>query len=256
MRKFVTSGIICLEDDYKFVYRIAKIDFIEWEDGHFKYSFYPYYNVIDILPDSLFQGIPGLDLSLRKACYERENLIPVFISERTPGENREDVWQLMEESGMQALNRLEWLIRTNKRYSGDRFLVVSADEEEFVTERVGSIFDLVNRSDLIIKKLLKIICYGDYLESKEIVINDTNRLDYYRLLMALYIDDYKRKRTAKIAGIKEAKRRNAYRGRAKIVIDPLLFQRTVDEYLNREITADEAARKLNISRATFLRRLP
>lgn len=256
MRSFITSGIICLQDDYKFVYRIARIDYTEWENGRFKYSFYPYYNVIDILPDNLYQGIPGLDLSLRRACYERENIVPVFISERTPAENREDLWQLMEESGMQALNRLEWLIRTDTRYSSDRFFVKRADNEEFVTERVKSIFDLVDRSDRIIKKLLQIICYGDNLVSKEIIINDDNRLDYYRLLMTLYVDDYNRKRIARLAGIKEAKKRNAYCGRAKKSVDPLLFQRTVDEYYDGKITATEAAKRLNISKATFYRRLP
>lgn len=255
MRKLVTSGVICLEDDYKFIYRIARIDFTEWEDGQYRYDFHPYYNVIDMLPDSLFQGIPGLDLSLRRANYERENIVPVFISERTPGENREDFWQLMEETGIPALNRLEWLIMTNKHYSGDRFFVKRADSEEFVTERVNSISDLVNRSDRIIRKLLEIICYGDYLESKEIVINDNNRLDYYRLLMTLYVEDYRRKRAARIAGIKDAKNRNVYRGRLQKSVDPLLFQNTVNEYLNKEITATEAAKRLNISKATFYRRL-
>ena len=91
MRKLTTSGFICLEDDYKLVYKIAKIEYEEWEDGAFVYRFYPFYKVIDMLPDSLFQGIPGLDLSLKQAVYERKNIIPTFISERTPSENREDL---------------------------------------------------------------------------------------------------------------------------------------------------------------------
>lgn len=53
----------------------------------------------------------------------RENVVPVFISERTPGENREDLWELLEECGVQYLNRLEWLIRTETRYSGDGMYV-------------------------------------------------------------------------------------------------------------------------------------
>ena len=97
MRKLTTSGFICLEDDYKLVYKIAKIEYEEWEDGAFRYVFHPFYNVIDMLPDSLFQGIPGLDLSLKQAVYERKNIVPIFISERTPSENREDIWELMEE---------------------------------------------------------------------------------------------------------------------------------------------------------------
>lgn len=79
--------------------------------------------MIDLLPVSLFQGIPGLELDLREEVYERENIVPTFISERTPSKGREDVYALLEEYGMQSLNRLEWLIRTDKQYSGDRLYV-------------------------------------------------------------------------------------------------------------------------------------
>ena len=33
MRKLTTTGFICLEDDYKFIYKIAKIEYEEWEDN-------------------------------------------------------------------------------------------------------------------------------------------------------------------------------------------------------------------------------
>lgn len=33
MKKITTSGFIFLEDNYKFVYKIAKIEYNEWEDG-------------------------------------------------------------------------------------------------------------------------------------------------------------------------------------------------------------------------------
>ena len=38
MRKLTTMGFICLEDDYKFIYKIAKIEYEEWEDGAFNYA--------------------------------------------------------------------------------------------------------------------------------------------------------------------------------------------------------------------------
>ena len=243
-----------MKDDYKFAYKIAKIEYEEWEDGEYKYRFYPFYNVIDMLPPHLFQGIPGLDLSLRRASYERKNLVPVFISERTPGENREDVWQLLEENGMQVLNRLEWLIRTNKRYSGDRFYV-KRFEKDAVNYTPRSMYDLVPRSDLLIGKLLDIICFGDYLFSEEIEINDHNRKDYYRLLMPMYIEAYERKRKTRLDGIEEAKNKRLYRGRMAIGIDPLLFDKIANAYRHREITAEKAAARLGISIATFYRRL-
>lgn len=255
MRYMVTSGWICLQDEYNFIYKVARIDFTEWEDGNFKYTFHPFYTVIDMLPPRLFQGIPGLDLSLRQAYYERNNLVPVFISERTPSENREDLWQLLEESGMNTLNRLEWLIRTNKRYPGDNFFVKRVSGEDIRTIEVGSMYQLVHRSDLLIKKLLEIICFGDCLKSKELTINDNNRAEYYRLFMTIYIHDYNSKRTASRSGIERAKANNMYRGRIPRQIDPLLFDKIATAYLNNEITVEEATAKLGISRSTFFRRL-
>ena len=255
MRSLVTSGWICLQDEYNFVYKIARIDYTEWEDGYFKYSFHPFYSVIDMLPPRLFQGIPGIDLSLRRACYERENIVPVFISERTPSENREDLWQLLEESGMDALNRLEWLIRTNKRYPGDNFFVKPVTGEDVITEKQSSMYQLVDRYDKIVRKLLEIICFGDCLISDEIIINDNNRAEYYRLFMAMYLKDYNSKRAARIEGIKRAKANNLYRGRTRTQIDPLLFEKISAAYLNNKISVEEATAKLGISRSTFFRRL-
>ena len=255
MKKLTTMGFICLEDNYKFIYKISKIEYEEWEDGTFNYRFRPFYNVIDMLPDHLFQGIPGLDLSLKKAVYERKNIIPTFVSERTPSEHREDLWALMEESGMQTLNRLEWLIKTNKRYSGDRFFVMPFGGKDAVSYKEHSMYDLVRRSDSLNKKLLEIICFGDYLYADDVIIDDQSRLYYYRLLMPMYIHEFERKKTLKMRGIEKAKEQNVYKGRRQIKIDPLLFDRVANDYLHGKISADQASFILKISRATFFRRL-
>lgn len=255
MKKLTTSGLICLKDNYDFVYKIAEIEYEEREDGDFTYTFRPFYNVTDMLPDNLFQGIPGLDLSLRRTVYERKNIVPVFISERTPGENREDLWALLEECGMQSLNRLEWLIRTDKRYSGDRFFVLPSAGNDTVRYRTGSMYDLVKRSDGIIKKLLEIICFGDFLYTDDIVVDDSSRSYYYRLLMRMYIHEYERKKALKNKGIASAKERNVYRGRARIKMDPLFFYRVSNDYLKGKISAEQASSSLKISRSTFFRRL-
>lgn len=253
MRSILTSGLICLDDDYRFTYRIANIEYEEWENGRFEYRFYPFYPVIDMMPPSLFQGIPGLDLSLRRSCYLRQNIVPVFISERTPGENREDLYELLDEVGMNTLNRLEWLIRTDKVYVGDRLYVTRPKK---ITEiETPSMYDLVNRSDLLIGKLLRIICFGDCLYTEETNITDANRADYYRLLMPIYIDSFIRRKRTRIEGIREARKRGAYKGRAVIALDPLKFKEISEAYLNRELTAAAAADKLGISTSTFFRRL-
>ena len=46
MKSIITKGVICLKDDYSFVYRIARIEYEEWENGNFEYRFFPFYNVI------------------------------------------------------------------------------------------------------------------------------------------------------------------------------------------------------------------
>lgn len=255
MKKLTTKGFICLEDDYKFVYKIAKIEYEEWEDGTFNYIFRPFYNVIDMLPDHLFQGIPGLDLSLRKEEYVRKNIVPTFISERTPSEHREDLWYLLEKNGMHTLNRLEWLIRTNTRYSGDRFFVVPVEGNNTAVFKTQSMYDLTKRSDNIYRKLLNIICFGDYLYTNDITIDDNSRPYYYRLLMCMYIHEYDKRKEIQNKGIEKAKEHNIYQGRQPIKIDPLLFDKVATDYIHGKISAQQAAFILNISPATFFRRL-
>lgn len=126
MKESRTVGTICLKDNAGTEYHISKIEYVEREDGSFYYVFTPDYSVIDLLPANLFQGIPGLDLSLRKEIYIRENIVPVFISERTPGPNREDLDALLKETDMEYLNRLEWLIRTQMHYGGDLLYVTKS----------------------------------------------------------------------------------------------------------------------------------
>ena len=75
-----------------------------------------------------------MDLDLKKELYIRENITPVFISERAPGKNREDLWELLKQCDMQYLNQLEWLIRTDTRYSGDKLFVQRPESLESVSQ--------------------------------------------------------------------------------------------------------------------------
>ena len=105
MKEIVTRGDIWLKDDYNLTYKVADICYTEREDESFVYEINPNYSVISLLDTKEFQGIPGLDLDLKKKSYIRENVIPVFISERTPAKNREDLWTLLKECDMQYLNQ-------------------------------------------------------------------------------------------------------------------------------------------------------
>ena len=255
MNKLVTTGTICLKDDYNFIYKIANIDYVEYENGDFSYYFYPFYNVINLLNTNLFQGIPGIDLSKKLKCYERHNITPVFISERSPSENRENLWELLQECNMTSLNRLLWLIRTDTQYSGDKLYVENRTTDEKSIIKIESMFDLVKRSDSLNKALLKIICLGDDLICKEIHINDENRKFYYDLLMPIFIKEYSLKKERIAKGIEVAKNNNVYRGRKKINMDSLVFNDVAENYLETNISLSEALEKLKVSRSTFLRRL-
>lgn len=253
MKKITTTGIICVKDMCRILYKLAKIEYEEYENGEYVYKFYPFYNVIDFLPSSLFQGIPGLDLSLRRECYERRNMVPVFISERSPGENREDLQELLASCNMTSLNRLEWLIRTDMQYSGDNMFVIRFEETK--TLRTNSMFDLVKRRDNIERTLLNIICAGDYLYAKDLTIDNETRGLYYRLLMSIYEKKYVSRKNAQLKGIRKAKNENTYKGRKKIKISAISFIEVSDDYSKKKITAEKAAETLGVSKSTFLRRL-
>ena len=186
MKEITTTGLICLRDDLDIEYKVAKIEYIEREDESFIYIFTPYYAVIDLLGPPIFQGIPGLDLGLRKVQYRRENTVPVFISERAPGKNREDLWQLLESVDMKYLNQLEWLMRTKLQYFGDPFYVrrITADDEKHWVE-IGEP-DQPVRARNICKKILDAIGQGHDIRGQGYQIDDSNRQDFYSLLVSLY----------------------------------------------------------------------
>ena len=251
MREIVTRGDICINDDYKLTYKVAEIIYTEREDESFVYEIRPNYSVINLLDAKDFQGIPGLDLELKKNSYVRENVIPVFISERAPARNREDLWELLKECDMQYLNQLEWLIRTNTRYSGDKLFVQKPEDK---TLELESIKLLGNRSAVICRKVLEVICYGDEVISPTITVDDKNRKQYYDLLMALYSTERKFLDSRRSKGIKQSAKEGNYRGRAKIRIDKLAAQEIFLDYQNKKISSAEAAKILEISKSTFLRR--
>ncbi len=251
MRERVTCGDICLKDEYNLTYKVADITYTEREDESFVYEIKPNYSVISLLNTADFQGIPGLNMDIKKESYVRENVIPVFISERTPAKNREDLWALLKECDMQYLNQLEWLIRTDTRYSGDKLFVQRPEDK---TIRIESISNLGNRSAVICRRVLETICYGNEVVSPSLIINDENRKPYYDLLMALYSKERKFLDSQRKAGIELSAKKGNYKGRAKIKIDKLAAQEVFLDYQAKKIKSTEAARMLGVSKSTFLRR--
>ena len=102
---------------------VGKIIYEEFENEEFQYIISPYWEVIDTLSTKIFQGIPGIDMNLRLEHYYRVNYVPVFMTERTPGPSREDLWDLLDSVGLDYYDRLEWLIRTDLRAAIDNLIV-------------------------------------------------------------------------------------------------------------------------------------
>ena len=71
------------------------------------------------------------------------------------------------------LNRLEWLIRTDMRYSGDNFYVCHKEDKK-----------ILNISSS--RKVLEVICIGGEIHTDDFIISDSNRKAYYELFMAMY----------------------------------------------------------------------
>ena len=254
MNQITTTAMICLDDDLGFTYEVSKIEYVLSEDEIFSYTFTPNYSVIDLLSSNLFQGIPGLDLDLRKPRYIRENVTPVFISERTPGENREDLWKLLNDCNMDYLNRLEWLIRTNTRYSGDR-LYVKRWEANKQSVNYTKMEQAEPRSAAVILHLLQEICAGNDISAANFFIDNSNRKAYYCLLLSLYQKEKSFIDKQRANGIKKSAAEGNYRGRRPVRIDDTKLNEVAARFIGGEISAQEAAALLGVSRSTFFRKI-
>jgi len=253
MKESITDGTICLKDDYGIEYKISRITYTEREDESFCYTFRPFYEVIDMLGPELFQGIPGLDIETRREEYVRENMIPTFISERSPGKNRENLFEMLSDVGMEYLNQLEWIIRTDMRYPGDRLYVKRYSSED----EKQKIFYKDDRKRILkaCRGILEIICYGNDLYTDNYEINDANRKDTYRLLYQMYGDEMSIRRERYVEGIRNGAVNGHYKGRKKKSISIPKLHEVNDALMSHRISEAEAMRRLGVSRATLYRRL-
>jgi len=266
MKKHSVKGTIYFEDKYHIQYYICSIEQIYYEDKSFEYIFKPYYNIINMITSKDFQGIPGLNLALNKETYTRVNKTPTFIYERTPQENREDLWDLLEEANIPYLDKLLWLIKTNKIYTGDSLQV----KEFFNPKRKTNINDIQYGDHIVINSLddltkntydrtrimLEIITKGATLETIEIVINNENRSTLHPIVYNLYKNEYTNRKKKQITGIKNAKNQNKYKGRNRIPVSLPKLEEVIEQMERKEITSNKAMKILNInSRSTLYRRI-
>jgi len=266
MKIHSVKGTIYLIDEYRIKYTICDIEQIFYQDESYKYIFRPVYKIIDLLDSSFFQGIPGINLDLRKDEYIRENILPTFIYERTPQENRQDLWELLDEVNMKYLDKLEWLIRSDRTYSGDS-LGVDRYIEPSIKSEIDNVvcgdkiiihsFDMITKSNFdLLKKLLKVITSGAYLKTDNFVINDVNRGNLLAVIKNMYIYEFMKRKNSQKAGIKRAKAENKFRGRKKINVPLPRLEEVIERMDKKELTADEAIKVLRLnSKSTLYRRI-
>ena len=271
---FRNSGIIYAVDRSGEKYAISRVDFERYDDQNFQYIFSPEWSVIDSLPASIFQGIPGLDMSLRLEKYYRVNMTPYFISERTPSESREDLWDLLGEVGLDYYDRFEWLLRTNMRCGTDNLIVERAEgPRRFVFESdetlpadlqpsdcvsIEGLHSVASTSYQLRRCLLQILRSGAQLwdESEERMLSEEECSTLLKLLMIQETLEAKQTRIKHQEGVIRAKKEGKYSGRKKIDVDKNLLRQVTEDFEKKKITEAEAMRRAGLSsRSTFYRRL-
>lgn len=256
MKESVTSGTISLEGPCGLIYDVGEMTYTVREDESFRYVFEPNWPVIDLLEPPDFQGVPGFDLGLRKGEYVRENVTPTFISERAPSRNREDLWRLLAANEMEYLDQLEWLIRTDTRYIGDKLYVrARADSSGSRKIDVANEIEHAANCEHAMRKLLTALCRGDVLLAHDVPLSGEERRALHRVLMLLYRKAFRQREEKKLSGIRAAVERGAYAGRRRKPLDELVLREVFALYEDGRIGAGEAAARLGVSVSTFYRRL-
>lgn len=250
MKSVTSKASIYVNDAFGIAYHVCDIEYTIREDDTFRYIFKPCYSVIDLLNSDIFQGIPGLNLNLRLKEYKRENIVPVFISERVPSINREDLPQLLLERGLKYLDPIQYMINDFNKYSGDNFYVQKYHDKQTINVKEESLLQRNTQSTILY--LLKIIANGDDVTGL-FNIDDNNRHDIYQTMIVLYRRSYLHAREHILKGIKSAKNKHIYRGRKPIEVDHLKFLELEQLIKQGDMQVGEAIKVLGISRDKYYR---
>lgn len=270
---YSVAGIIKVRDFEGNRYNIGKITYERYDDQNFQYIFSPYWEMIQYLPQGLFDGIPGIDMDVKKEHYYRVNITPSFISKRTPSRQREDIHELLNEVGLDYYDRFEWLLRTKRSCGDDNFVVerlrdksVTYDyvNDEMLNElqpgdrvNIESFSDIFAGKKMALSPLFRLIQSGAsiYIKEENIHISVETEPNTLYLLERLMAYEARFRKLRQKEGIHKAKEEGKYKGRKRIQVDEKQFHRVMNEFENGFITEEEALMRLQISRSTFYRRL-
>lgn len=270
---YVNSGIIKAVMKSGEKISIAQIDYQEFDEENFQYVISPYWEIIDGLPASVFQGIPGIDMDLRLERYYRVNYIPTFIAERTPSENREDLWEILESVGLDYYDRFEWLLRTTMRAANDNLIVERRRVSQVVEEFTAGMLSALQYGDKIVVDSMEAIADTTAGFADGIFTIVTNGVDIISQNGQVLVDAMTRAAMVPIVvtqrmitrrehaanrrdGIEQAKKKGKYTGRKPIEVDEKVLRQVNQELKSGLITVDEAMRRTKLgSKSTFYRKI-
>jgi len=270
---YINSGIIKAVMKNGDKVSVAQIDYQEFDEENFQYVISPYWEIVDGLPASVFQGIPGIDMDLRLKDYYRVNYIPTFISERTPSESREDLWELLDSVGLDYYDRFEWLLRTNMRAANDNLIVERRRMEETVIQFASGVISGLQYGDKVIVESLEtiadttagladgmfsIVASGvDVItQSGQVLVDAMTRAAMVPYMITQRIISRRERAANRQEGIKQAKINGKYTGRKPIEVDENALRQVSKELDEGLITVEEAMNRVKIkSRSTFYRKM-
>ena len=270
---YVNSGIIKATMKTGDKISVGQIDYQEFDEENFQYVISPYWDIIDGLPPSIFQGIPGIDMDLRLKHYYRANYIPTFIAERTPSENREDLWELLESVGLDYYDRFEWLLRTTLNSANDNLTVERRKLTQSIKEYSSGILSTLQYGDRVIANSLETISdtaagFADSMfkivttgidvinEAGQVLIGSASRTVMISREIRQRVLSQQEKMLNRQKGISKAKKEGKYPGRKPIDIDMNVLRQVAKELDDGIITVSEAMKRTKIkSRSTFYRKL-
>ena len=270
---YINSGIIKAVMKNGDKVSVAQIDYQEFDEENFQYVISPYWEIVDGLPASVFQGIPGIDMDLRLKDYYRVNYIPTFISERTPSESREDLWELLESVGLDYYDRFEWLLRTNMRAANDNLIVERRRMEKTVKQFASGVISGLQYGDKVIVESLETIAdttagLADGMfsivaggvdvitQSGQVLVDAMTRAAMVPYMITQRIISRRERATNRQEGIEQAKKKGKYTGRKPIEVDENALRQVARELDEGLITVEEAMKRVKInSRSTFYRKM-
>lgn len=270
---YVNSGIIKAVMKSGEKISVAQIDYQEFDEENFQYVISPYWEIIDGLPASVFQGIPGIDMDLRLERYYRVNYIPTFIAERTPSENREDLWEILESVGLDYYDRFEWLLRTTMRAANDNLIVERRRMSQVVEEFTTGMLSALQYGDKIVVDSMEAIAdtsagFTDGIfavvtngvdiisQSGQILVDEMTRATMVSIVVTQRMITRREHAANRREGVEHAKKNGKYTGRKPIEVDEKVLRQVNRELKDGLITVEEAMRRTKIgSKSTFYRRV-